>query len=106
MFNHLCIQNHVGKNCQKLYTPHQFPELKPVNSVVCEQQVYQGIFLLYICYTYLFQFKVSNNKTNVKAMNKERFNHFWLYVLDIHNHKAVGDIRLYLIYLYDIILKN
>ena len=38
--NHLCLQNHVGKNCQKLYTPHQFPELKPVNSVVCEQQVY------------------------------------------------------------------
>ena len=32
-------KNHIGKNCQKLYTPHQFPELKPVNSVVCEQQV-------------------------------------------------------------------
>ena len=33
------VQNHVGKNCKEFYTPHQYPELKPVNSVVCEQQV-------------------------------------------------------------------
>ena len=35
-------QNHVGKNCKKFYTPHlphQYPDLLPVNSVVCEQQV-------------------------------------------------------------------
>ena len=23
---------------------------------------------------------------NVKAMNEERFSHYWLYVLDLHNH--------------------
>ena len=26
-------------------------------------------------------------------MNEERFNYFWLYVLDLHNHSAVGDLR-------------
>ena len=26
-------------------------------------------------------------------MNQERFNHFWLYVIDMHNHHSVGDLR-------------
>jgi len=72
----LHFKNHVGKNCKEFYTPHQYPELKPVNSVVCEQQ-----------------FRCSNNKTNVKSMNQERFNHYWLYVIDLHNHSSVGDLR-------------
>ena len=27
-------------------------------------------------------------------MNQERFNHYWLYVIDLHNHSSVGDLRL------------
>ena len=38
-------QNHVGKNCKKFYTPHQYPDLLPVNSVVCEQQVYSKTYM-------------------------------------------------------------
>ena len=26
-------------------------------------------------------------------MNQERFNHYWLYTIDLHNHDAVGDLR-------------
>ena len=26
-------------------------------------------------------------------MNEPRYNHFWLYVLDMHNHHAIGDVR-------------
>ena len=26
-------------------------------------------------------------------MNESRYNHFWLYVLDLHNHHSIGDVR-------------
>ena len=26
-------------------------------------------------------------------MNMERFNHFWIHVIDMHNHHSVGDLR-------------
>ena len=34
---------HVGVNCRKLYDPRKHEDLKPVNSVCCEQQVIQII---------------------------------------------------------------
>ena len=49
--------------------PYKYEDLKSVNTVVCEQQ-----------------FSWSNHMANVKAMNEERFSHYWLYVLDLHNH--------------------
>ena len=49
--------------------PNVYDDLKEVNSVVCEQS-----------------FSWSNHMSNVKAMNEERFSHYWLYVLDLHNH--------------------
>jgi hypothetical protein len=49
--------------------PKQYEDLKDVNSVVCEQS-----------------FSWSNHMANVKAMNEERFSHYWLYILDLHNH--------------------
>ena len=26
-------------------------------------------------------------------MNESRYNHFWLYTLDLHNHHSIGDVR-------------
>ena len=49
--------------------PYKYKDLEMVNSVVCEQS-----------------FSWSNHMANVKAMNEERFSHYWLYVLDLHNH--------------------
>ena len=49
--------------------PHNFPELGPVNSVVCEQT-----------------FSYTNHYTNLKVMNGPRYNFFWLYILDLYNH--------------------
>ena len=57
------------KYCQKENNPHNFPELKPVNSVVCEQT-----------------FNYTNHYSNLKAMNGPRYNFFWLYILDLHNN--------------------
>ena len=55
--------------CQINANPHNFPELGPVNSVVCEQT-----------------FSYTNHYTNLKVMNGPRYNFFWLYILDLHNH--------------------
>ena len=40
-----------------------------MNSVVCEQT-----------------FSYTNHYTNLKVMNDQRYNLFWLYILDLHNH--------------------
>ena len=55
--------------CQKETNPNNFPELKPVNSVICEQT-----------------FSFTNHYTNLKAMNGPRYNFFWIYILDLHNN--------------------
>ena len=55
--------------CQSETNPNLFPELKPVNSVVCEQT-----------------FSFTNHYANLKAMNPARYNMFWLYILDLHYH--------------------
>ena len=34
----LHIKGHIGKNCKKFCHPDNFPELKGLNSVVCEQK--------------------------------------------------------------------
>ena len=65
----LHFKNHVGKWCKENMDPYKYDDLKSVNTVVCEQQ-----------------FSWSNHMANVKAMNEERFSHYWLYVLDLHNH--------------------
>ena len=57
------------KYCQRETNPHSFPELKPVNSEICEQT-----------------FSFTNNYCNLKSMNSPRYNFFWLYVLDMHNN--------------------
>ena len=62
--------------CQMETNPQMFPELKPVNSVVCEQT-----------------FSFTNHYTNLKAMNRNRYNIFWIYILELHNH-YIEDHRL------------
>jgi len=72
----LHFKNDVGANCRKYYDPRKHEDLLPVNSVCCEQQ-----------------FRITNHHSNVKAMNESRYNHFWLYVLDLHTHHSIGDVR-------------
>ena len=31
-------------------------------------------------------FAYTNHYTNLKAMNSERYNFFWIYILDLHNN--------------------
>ena len=40
-----------------------------MNSVVCEQT-----------------FSYTNHYTNLKVMNGQRYDFFWVYILDLHNH--------------------
>lgn len=64
----LHFKNHVDPICQEVFNPYSFPELAPVNSVICEQT-----------------FAWTNQHANIQAMNKERFNFFMLYLLELHN---------------------
>ena len=57
------------KYCQQETNPNNYPELRPVNSVVCEQT-----------------FSFTNHYSNLKSMNGPRYNFFWIYILDLHNH--------------------
>ena len=36
---------------------------------------------------------MTNHHTNCKSMNGPRYNQWWLYVIDLHNHHAIGDVR-------------
>ena len=65
-----------NKFCQHHTNPHNFPELGPVNSVVCEQT-----------------FSYTNHYTNLKVMNEPWYNFFWLYILDL-NKNLVEDPRV------------
>ena len=38
-------------------------------------------------------FSRSNSYTNCKSMNGPRFNHFWHYIFDLNNLKAIGKVR-------------
>lgn len=58
--------------------PHQYKELEPVNSQVCEQK-----------------FSYTNHFKNCKAMNEEHFRFYWLYILDLKNlliEKKLGQV--------------
>ena len=69
--NWIMIRGHKKQDdyCQTNTNPHNFPGLGPVNSVVCEQT-----------------FSYTNHYTNLKVMNGPRYNFFWVYILDLHNH--------------------
>ena len=69
--NWIMIRGHKKQDdyCQTNTNPHNFPELGPVNSVVCAQT-----------------FSYTNHYTNLKVMNGPRYNFFWVYILDLHNH--------------------
>ena len=62
--------------CQAEANPKRHPELKPVNSVICEQTL-----------------SFTNHYTNMKVMNGPRYNFFWIYILDLHNN-YIEDNRL------------
>ena len=50
---------------------NEVPELGPVNTVIAEQS-----------------FAWTNSYANVRSMNGPRFNHFFHYILDMHNLKV------------------
>ena len=72
----LHIANHVGKWCLENCDPRKEKALTKVNSVVCEQK-----------------FSRTNCYKNVKCMNWEHFNLYFLYVLDAGNLKLLGRLR-------------
>ena len=62
------FRNHIDKWCQKNCNPDAVPELKGVNSQVCEQL-----------------FKKINSHKNCISMNEARFGLFFLYQYELHN---------------------
>ena len=59
----LHIQGHVGQKCLKIFHPKLFPEIAPLNTVVCEQ-----------CNFWLGKYKFM-----LKHMNQYRFLFFFIY---------------------------
>ena len=69
----LHIQGHIDEECLNSCNPKLFPELKDVNTVVCEQVNY-----------WLRHFKHI-----VKHMNFYRFNFFLYIILDLYNQAKI-----------------
>ena len=70
-----------GLNFLVHMNPNSYPELKDVNSQVCEQK-----------------FSYTNHFKNVKSMNHERYRFYWLYIMDLKNlyiEKKLGKVSLY-----------
>ena len=77
--------------------PHQYKELEPVNSQVCEQKFRYNLFVLFSC-TIPKIFSYTNHFKNAKAMNEEHFRFYWLYILDLKNlliEKKLGKVRIW-----------
>ena len=62
------FRNHIDPYCHENCDPNEVPELRGMNSEICEQ-LFRGI----------------NEKKNCKGMNEPHFFLFWLYNLDMHN---------------------
>ena len=65
--------NHVDANCHEKFDPSTKPELKNVNTEICEQM-----------------FKGVNQYKNCRAMSEPTFKHFFRYNMDIHNLDIEG----------------
>ena len=65
----LHITGHKGEDCKKYCHPNLFPEIKSINSVICES----------------VNFKLSGYKYSVKHMNVYRFNFFLFLLCDTMN---------------------
>ena len=61
-------QGHTSPYCREHCNPRNVPELKKVNTVICEQT-----------------FKWLNNYKSVKSMNEPHFFFTTLYMVDLHN---------------------
>jgi hypothetical protein len=64
----LHIKGHIGKNCKKFCHPDNFPPLKLLNTVVCEQK----------------NFWLGNYKYSLKHMGTNRFNFFVFITVKSH----------------------
>ena len=65
----LHIKGHIGKNCKKFCRPDNFPWVKSLNSVVCEQK----------------NFWFGKYKYSLKHMCTYRFNFFVFLICDAYN---------------------
>ena len=65
----LHIKGHIGKNCKKFCHPDNFPWVKSLNSVVCEQK----------------NFWLGKYKYSLKHMGIYRFNFFVFLICDAYN---------------------
>ena len=59
--------------------PNVYADLKPVNTVICEQS-FRSLNIFKNVYS-KYYFSWSNHMKNVKAMNGPRFQHYWIYIL-------------------------
>jgi hypothetical protein len=76
----LHIQGHIGAKCLMRNHPANFPELKGVNTMVCEQS----------------NFWVSGFKTPTKHMNHVRYPFFFYIIFDEYNTiKIEGKINVF-----------
>jgi hypothetical protein len=64
----LHIKGHIGKNCKKFCHPDNFPPLKLLNTVVCEQK----------------NFWLGKYKYSLKHMGTNRFNFFVFITVKSH----------------------
>ena len=67
------FKNHIGDWCIENCDPYKLPELKQVNTPVCEQL-----------------FKRINKHTNCKGMSEANYFLYWLTNLDHHNLDVMG----------------
>ena len=67
------LRNHTDKWCQQNCNPDSVPELRGINSQICEQL-----------------FKKINRHKNCLSMNEARFFLFFLYLYEIHNLECEG----------------
>jgi hypothetical protein len=85
----LHIKGHIGKNCKKFCHPDNFPWVKSLNSVVCEQK----------------NFWLGKYKYSLKHMGIYRFNFFIFIICDANNQLNI-EYKLGFIVNHDIIEKS
>jgi hypothetical protein len=71
----LHIKGHIGKNCKKYCHPDNFPFLRPLNTVICEQK----------------NFWLGKYKYSLKHMSVNRYNFFIFILCDSYNQLNIDN---------------
>ena len=98
----LHFRGHRGAYCFENCNPSDVPEIKKVNTVVCEQvrgkvtsfKSHPMFSLILIINFHLKTFNWLNKYKAAKSMNEAHFLFFLLYVADMHNLKIERKLRV------------